>query len=104
MVEIKIQERYRWEAQRFNGEVITEGGDLLGCVRFSLIPDPRLSLPRHDFEQVPMIRRFCRGFVNALGGGMKGYLHCIVFESFRIYVSYGNGAVLITPPDFEFYM
>ena len=34
-----IQERYRWEAEKTNGEIITTGGDLTACVRVSFIPE-----------------------------------------------------------------
>jgi len=102
-MDMKLQDRYLWEAEREDGEVITTGGDLTGCVRFSLLPQ-HILLPRHDFAHVRMLNRFCRAFVKGLGGGMKEYVHCVIFETFRIYVSYSNGSVLITPKDFEYYI
>lgn len=44
---------------------MTAGGDLSGCVRFSLLPADGVPLPRHDIVGVSMERRFCRGFVKA---------------------------------------
>lgn len=57
-----LSERYRWEAETAAGQITTAGGDLAGCVRFSLIPREGLSLPRHDMIGVDFVRRFCRAF------------------------------------------
>ncbi len=59
---MKIQERYTWEAERPDGTILTTGGDLAGCVRFSLIPAAGTGLPQHDIVGVRLERRFCRGF------------------------------------------
>lgn len=56
-----VQDNYRWEAEKEDGALMTAGGDLSGCVRFSLIPD-MIGLPAHDIVGVPMKRRFCRAF------------------------------------------
>jgi len=58
---MKLAENYSFEAELATGEVLTEGGDLTGCVRFSLIPNIP-NLPRHDFSRIKMERRFCRAF------------------------------------------
>ena len=104
----KIPDRYAWEAEHASGEIVTRGpgtdGSLKGFVRFSLIPAPGTGLPRHDFHHVRMVRRFGRGYIRVMGGGMADYAHCIVFETFRVYVSSVSGAVLVTPKDFELYI
>ena len=87
-----------------NGDVISSGEDLSKCVKFSIYPDNGVSLPTHDIIGVKMKRRFCRGFINALGGGIKDYLHCIVCDGFRIYISSIKGTFLITPEDYEVYI
>jgi hypothetical protein len=59
---MRIQERYTWEAEMADGRIVTEGGDLVGCVRFSLRPVNGVNLPAHDIVGVEMIRRFGRSF------------------------------------------
>ena len=103
-----LPERYTWEAEFPGGRIETAGpgtdGDLAGCVRFSIIPAPGSGLRRHDIVGVRMVRRFGRGFIRALGGGCKQYLHCVVCDGFRMYVKSTDGGVLITPEDFELYV
>jgi hypothetical protein len=94
---------YAWEAEMADGAYVTVGESLAGCVRFSLLPQ-RPGLPRHDLVQVPMTRRFGRGFVRALGGGYREYLHCVVTPGFRLYVRSSDGSAIVTPPDFELYL
>ena len=55
-----ISDNYKWEAEK-NGEIITSGGDLTGCSRFSVIPLVP-GLPRHDFVGKRFKHRFNRGF------------------------------------------
>jgi hypothetical protein len=55
-----VADRYRWEAEK-DGEVVTIGGDLAGCSRFSFIPE-KDGLPRHDLIGKKFKRRFNRGF------------------------------------------
>ena len=98
-----MQNRYRWEATLPDGTVIQTGEDLTGARLVSLIPDTPL-FPRHDFSGLRFIRRFGRGFLHGLGGGMKEYVHCIVCAECRIYVRSSTGSVLITPPDYELYL
>lgn len=98
-----LQNNYTWEAEKADGTIIKEGGDLQGCIRFSLIPADNPFLPSHSIVGVPMERRFGRGFVRGLGGGMKEYLHCVVCKDFRVYVR-SNGTLHITPPDYEMYL
>lgn len=98
-----IQNAYTWEAEREDGTIMTEGGDLSGCVRFSLIPSIP-GLPQHDITGVEMVRRFGRGFIRGMGGGTREYLHCAVCKGFRFYVRSTDGTVLITPEDYEVYL
>ena len=99
----KLSDRYRWEAERENGDIIREGGDLAGCVRFSLVPAD-VFLPRHDICGVPLIRRFGRGFIKPEKGGLFEYLHCCVCRGFRLYVRSTDGAALVTPEDYDLYL
>jgi hypothetical protein len=97
-----VNENYKWEAERADGTIIASGESLMGCVRFSLIPQLPI-LPPHSIVGVEMERRFCRGFVRALGGGLKEYVHCVVCKGFRVYVR-SNGTVHVTPYDYELYV
>lgn len=103
MASERLQDAYRWEAEKPNGELVTVGGDLSECHRWSLLPQ-REGLPRHDLVQVPMTRRFGRPFIRALGGGYREYLHCVVTPGFRLYVRSSDGSAIVTPPDFELYL
>jgi hypothetical protein len=95
---------YKWEAEKADGSIMNQGGDLDDCVRFSLIPVEGSGLPRHDLIGVKMIRRFGRGFIRAMGGGPREYLHCLVCSGFRLYLKSTDGTVLITPEDHEVYL
>jgi hypothetical protein len=97
------KDNYRWEAENPDGTIITEGGDLAECVRFSLIPN-KPDMPHHDVVGVEMVRRFCRGFIRVNKGGLNEYLHCLVCKDFRLYVRSTDGAALVTPADFELYL
>jgi hypothetical protein len=99
---LTMQDFYTWEAEKKDGTVITAGESLVDCARFSLISN--VGLPQHDLVGVEMVRRFCRGFIRGLGGGMKEYIHCVVCKGFRIYVKSSNGMVLVTPEDYELYL
>lgn len=101
---MNLNARYTWEAEMPDGSVITTGGDVKGCVRFSFIPAPGTGLPRHDITGVPMLRRFNRGFVKGTGGGMKGYIYCLICRYCRFYVSASTGEMLVTPVDYELYL
>lgn len=59
---MKINENYSFEAEMADGTVITEGGNLTNCVRFTLIPKNNTNIPKHVFSGVKMKRRFCRSF------------------------------------------
>lgn len=98
-----MQERYRWVALRDDQSVIDSGADLTGAKAVSLIPDQPL-FPRHSFAGLTFLRRFCRGFLRGLGGGLREYVHCIVCAECRIYVRSSTGSVLITPADYELYL
>jgi len=98
-----IQDNYIWEAEKKDGTILTTGEYLEDVVRFSFIPT-NFNVQRHDIIGVPLIRRFNRGFINGLGGGMKEYLLCVVSSTFRLYVKSSNGVILITPPDYELYL
>lgn len=58
---MQAKDRYTWEAEAADGALVTAGGDLRGCRRFSLIPQAP-GLPQHDIVGVPMVKRFCRSF------------------------------------------
>ena len=94
-----MTENYSWEAEKEDGTLVTKGEDLKDCVRFSLIPNGLLQ--RFDLIGVKMKRRFCRGFINGLGGGYKDYIRCIVCDGFRVWISYKNGKVWVLPEDYE---
>ncbi len=99
-----MQDRYRWQATKSDESILEVGDDLLGVVMVSLIPESPL-FPRHDFTGLAFIRRFCRGFMNAINGGeLREYVHCIVCEQCRIYIRSSNGSVLVTPPHYELYV
>lgn len=98
-----IQNNYVWEAEKKDGSIIKEGGDLSDCVRFSLIPQVP-GLVKHDIFGIPMIRRFGRGFIRVIGDKAPEYVHCCVGKDFRIYVKSSDGGVIITPADFELYL
>lgn len=100
---MNLQDRYKWEAERKDGSVVKTGEDLSGCVRFSLIPRAE-GLQPHALVGVKMQRRFCRGFIRGLGGGIKEYLHCVVCDGFRLYVHSTSGSALITPEKHEVYL
>jgi len=100
---MKLQDRYQWQAMRPDKSLLTTGGDLSGTVMVSLIPESPL-FPRHDFTGLTFIRRFARGFLQAMGGGLQEYLHCIVCQECRIYCRSTTGAILITPAEYEFYL
>lgn len=99
-----LAERYRVEALDAAGEVIDSStGNLVGAAMVSFIPsDP--SLPRHDMVGQKFTNRFGRGFIRALGGGMKEYVHCVVCSDIRFYVKTTNGTLLATPADYELYI
>lgn len=99
----QLQYRYQWQAVRPDGSLLTEGDDLSGTVMVSLIPESPL-FPRHDFTGMTFIRRFARGFLQAMGGGLQEYVHCIVCQECRIYCRSTTGAILITPAEYEFYL
>jgi hypothetical protein len=98
-----LQNRYIWQAVLPNGSLLLTGGDLSTVVVVSFIPQVP-SLPRHDLMGVKFVRRFCRGFVHGLGGGMKEYLHCVVCENFRLYLYSSTGMIVVTPFDYDLYL
>lgn len=100
---IELQNRYIWQATLPDGSIVTEGSDLSNAIMVSLIPQIPI-FPQHDLVQMEFVRRFCRGFLLGMGGGMKEYVHCIVCKNFRLYLKSSNGTVLITPSDYELYL
>ena len=64
---------YKWEAEKKDGEIVTEGGDLTGCTRFSAIPE-KDGLPRHDFIGKKFKNRFNLGFKQTPLFGYEGML------------------------------
>lgn len=100
---MSLAERYRWEAEKADGEIITKGGDLSDCVRISFIPT-KAGLMRHDIVGVTLDRRFGRGFVRVIGNQADEYVHCVVAKTFRFYLRCSDGTVLIAPVDYELYL
>lgn len=64
---------YSWEAEKKDGEIITKGGDLSECVRFSAIPTND-RFPRHDFIGKQFKNRFNTGFTKFPLFGYEGML------------------------------
>lgn len=99
-----MTENYSWEAEKEDGSIITVGGDLTDCVRFSFLPNVN-NLQRHDIIGIKLKRRFTRCFMRIIGNGKKNKrLHCIVAEGFRIYLNDDTGTILTTPEDYELYL
>ena len=100
-----IKEFYSWEIETSDGEIFTKG--------YSYSPDDvvRVSfmskvLPRHDIiitDNVKFVKRFARGIIKQTTG-MKEYLHCAVFDKFRMYVKSSTGQCILTPPSYEMYI
>ena len=97
---LAIQELYQWEAEKSDGKIVKEGGDLTDCTRFSLIPAEGVNLPQHDIIGIPMIRRFARCFQKVKfgdfhdipGGGLgweNGANIVMTFEDLRSILSPG---------------
>jgi hypothetical protein len=98
-----MQDNYQWCMVQKNGARVTSGEDISSAASIELTAiNP--ALPNHLFTGLSFVRRFCRGFVRGMGGGMKEYLHCIVCKECRIYVFSSTGMVTVTPPDFEVYL
>ena len=100
---IDLQGRYTWTGTQKNGIAFTTGGNLESTAKIMFCPAVP-GLPEHLLTGVPMKRRFARGFVRGLGGGMKDYVHCVVCDGFRFWLFSSTGRVLITPEDFELYI
>ena len=98
-----MQSNYQWCMVQKNGARVVSGGDISSAAAIELTSEKE-GLPSHLFTGLTFIRRFCRGFVRGMGGGMREYLHCIVCKECRIYVFSSNGVVTVTPPDFEMYL
>jgi hypothetical protein len=98
---------YKWEAEAEDGRLVTRGGSLHGCVRFSLVPQVS-GLRRVDIVGVPLRRRFCRAFhkVRFSGGGSSEfhYYHCVETGDSRIWINAATGAILVTPRTYEHYV
>lgn len=100
---MRASDSYIWEACVNDGTVRTRGADLRDCTCVTLRPQVA-GLPVHQVVGIPLARRFGRGFVRGLGGGLREYLHCVVTDDVRIYVRSTDGGVIITPRDFELYL
>ena len=99
-----LADHYRVEAFNADGSAYDiVGGNLKGAAMVSFIPAVP-GLPRHDVVGLPFVRRFGRGFIRAMGGGLKEYTHCVVCDNSRIYVKVTDGTVLISPADYELYI
>lgn len=98
-----MQDNYHWCMVQKNGARVTSGEDISSAAAIELnatVP----GLPNHVFSGLSFDRRFCRGFVIGMGGGMKEYLHCLVCKECRIYIFSSTGMVMISSPDFELYI
>ena len=100
---MELSERYRWSATRLDGSLLETGDNLTGVLAVMLTAQHPL-LPSHTLSGLTFIRRFGRGFLYGLGGGLKEYLHCVVCEQCRIYLHSTSGAIVVTPPDYELYV
>jgi hypothetical protein len=101
---VHVADQYKVEAVSADGspfEIV--GGSLAGAAMVSLVPTVP-HLPRHDVAGLKLVRRFGRGFIRAMGGGLKEYVHCIVCDTCRVYVKVSDGTVLVTPADYELYL
>ena len=98
-----LADRYKWEGHLSDGRVRCEGENLKGVAVVTLTPS-NSSVPPHSFSGLTFVRRFCRGFMHGLGGGLREYVHCFVAEECRVYVKSSDGAVIVTPPDYELYL
>jgi hypothetical protein len=87
---MKISETYTWEAEKADGTIITEGADLTDCVRFSLKPSNG-NFPAHDVVNVPMVRRFNRGFNKVRFNNQEEVPGMLVWED--------GSAIVKTPQD-----
>lgn len=65
---ILLQDRYTFEAEMPDGNIVTSGGDIAGAIRVSLVPAIAL-LPRHDIVGQVFISRFMRAFKRSRVGG-----------------------------------
>ncbi len=100
---MQLADSYRWEAETETGRILTSGGDLAGCVRVSFVAN-RPGLQCHDLLGVTFLRRFGRSFIRMMGNKKNEYVQCVVCEGFRFYLRCSDGAVLITPADYELYL
>ena len=100
---MEVQGRYIWTATRNDGVEFTVGGDLDEAKEIAFYPTDA-GLPKHVLTGVRMKRRFARGFMRGLGGGMREYVHCVVCEGFRFWLFSTSGETLITDEDSELYI
>lgn len=98
-----MKSNYTWLAKLKNGAEVTSGEDISSAATVELLPGND-KLPHHVFSGLTFVRRFCRGFMRGMGGGMKEYAHCIVAEECRLYVLSSTGAVIVTEPNYELYL
>ena len=99
-----LADQYSVEAVKADGspyEIV--GGSLVGAAMVSFVP-ATATLPRHDVAGLKFERRFGRGFISAMGGGLQEYVHCVVCDTCRVYVKTTDGTVLVTPADYELYI
>lgn len=101
---MQLSEQYRVEAAKADGSVFNiVDGNLRGAALVSFVPVVP-GLPRHDILGLQFVRRFGRGFIRAMGGGLKEYVQCVVCDRTRIYVKATDGTVLVTPAAYELYI
>lgn len=95
---MQVQELYHWEAEKSDGVIIKEGGDLTDCIRFSLIPAEGVNLPQHDIVGVLMIRRFARCFQKVRFGDFHDIPIGLGWENgSNIVVTYGDLRANLSP-------
>lgn len=98
-----MTDNYYWEAEMEDSSIITVGGDLTNCIRFSFFTDIK-NLKPLDLVGIKFKRRFTRYFMRIMGNGGNKRFHCIVADGFRLYLDDETGKILITPEDYELYI
>ena len=105
---MNINKHYEWEIGLTDGQVIKNkrlGFDPKSVNRVTLIPR-KANLPFHEFKfKDNFIKMFGRGFLKQkLGFQLSEYLHCVVTDSYKIWVHSTTGGTLITDTDEEVYL
>jgi hypothetical protein len=103
---LDLKEIYEYEVETSDGTIYkkTNKFNPSNVVRISYIPKLSL-LPRHDiiFIGFKLKKRFSRAFMN-YDSSVREYIHCIVADTFRMYLFSSSGKVLITDSNYELYL